>query len=401
MSNDTLLTLPELIQSANRVEAWVEKYDYKGYEPFDGLGSPFRFLTFGSIFLDRLLMQSVRQSPINLRPLLLIPRKDSTKGRGYMAWAYLARYRTYKNPEHLRKAEACLDWLDHHKCPHFEHHSWSNAFDFASRGGRYTKDDPIIVWTAHIAHAYLDAYEITGNTRWLAIAESACKWIMALSRNQTDRGACLAYMAKSTTGGTIHNASMLGAAVLARMGKHTGNAEYTAVSRSAIEYTAARQLADGSWWYGEEDFFHWVDNFHTGYNLDSLKYYMDATGDQTWRPQLLKGIEYYKTHFFSPNGRPHYYHNRAYPIDSQCAGQGIETLALFSDIDPTCLPLAQKVATWTIRNMQESDGHFHYRHYPWGKAKTGMLHWGQGVIYKGLSLLIEAMAKKPKPAQAH
>ena len=38
--------------------------------------------------------------------------------------------------------------------------------------------------------------------------------------------------------------------------------------------------------------------------------------------------------------------------------------------------------------MQEADGHFQYRHYPWGKARTPMLHWGQGVIFKGLALLL-------------
>ena len=383
---ENVLSLSELTKSMDRVEAWVEKYNYKGYEPFDGLGSPFRVFTFGSIFLDRLLMQAVRQSPVNLRPILGIPRKDSTKGRGYMAWGYLTRYRATKNPDHLKKAEACLDWLDGHKSPSFEKHSWSNSFDFASRGGRYTKNDPIIVWTSHITHAYLDAFEITGNQRWLKIADSACQWIMALPRNRTETGNCLGYLASSGNP-TIHNASMLGAAALARTGKHTGNAAYTEVARSAIEYTCSRQLPDGAWWYGETENAHWIDSFHTGYNLDSLLYYMEATGDDAWRSHLMKGISYYKNHFFGPDGRPHYYHNRAYPIDSQCAGQGIETLTLFSDLDPECLPLAQKVATWTINNMQAADGHFHYRHYPWGKAKTGMLHWSQGVIYKGLSVL--------------
>jgi rhamnogalacturonyl hydrolase YesR len=392
--SENLLSLEEITQSLDRVTAWVEKHDYKGYEPFDGLSTPFRFMTFGSIFLDRLLMQAVRQSPINLRPLLFISRKDSTKGRGYMAWGYLARYRTDGNPGHLRKAEACLDWLDAHKSRTYDKHSWSNAFDFASRGGRYTKNDPIIVWTAHIAHAYLDAYEITGNPRWLRIAESACGWVMDLPRNRTQTGNCLAYMMTSGSSGTIHNSNMLGGAVFARAAKLTGNAEFREVARSAMEFSCTRQSPDGSWWYGEEPRYHWIDNFHTGYNLDSLKYYIEVTGDNTWRPQLLKGLDFYKKHFFAQDGRPSYYHNRAYPIDSQCAGQAIETLSLFSDSDQECLELSRRVATWTIRHMQEKDGHFHYRHYPWGKAKTGMLHWSQAVIFKGLSLLVKAMNER-------
>src|SRR5256885_5749600 len=52
----------------------------------------------------------------------------------------------------------------------------------------------------------------------------------------------------------------------------------------------------------------------------------------------------------------------ALPIfDIQCAAQAIDTLAFFADIDPDSLPLAEKVADWTIQNMQDSDGHFYYR----------------------------------------
>ncbi len=368
-----------------QVQQWVEAQNYRGWEPFDGLNSWFRPLAFGTIFGDRLLMQTIRQSPINLRPLFGVPRLDSTKGRGYMAWGYLLLHRATKDPSYLPKAEACLDWLDHHKCARFEHHSWSNHFDFSSRGGRYTKDDPIIVWTSSIGQAYFEAYEQTKNERWLKIGTSVCEWIMRLPREQTDRGACLSYLAHLQS--SIHNANMLGAACLARGWKHTGNEAYRETSRSAMEYSCSRQLADGSWWYAEDPKYHWIDNFHTGYNLDSLKYYIDYTGDQTWLPELKKGLEFFKNHFFEESGCPRYYHDRTHPIDSQCAGQAIDTLALFSDLDPTCLPLACKVARWTIEHMQTKKGYFHYRHYPWGKAKTPMLHWSQAVIFKGMSVL--------------
>src|SRR5207249_2932495 len=120
--------------------------------------------------------------------------------------------------------EACLDWLDHHKAPGFVKHSWSNHFDFSSRAGSYTKDDPIIVWTALIGQAYLEAHELTGNQRWLDIANSVCGWIMELPREQTPRGDCISYLAYVQE--SIHNSNMLGAAMLARTAKHTGNNEY-------------------------------------------------------------------------------------------------------------------------------------------------------------------------------
>jgi hypothetical protein len=196
-------------------------------------------------------------------------------------------------------------------------------------------------------------------------------------------------MARGTS--SIHNANMLGAAMLAWTAKHTNNSNYIELAHSAMEYSCRRQLADGSWWYAEPAKYHWIDNFHTGYNLDSLKRYIENTGDETWRPNLRRGLEYYKEHFFEGDGCPSYYHDRRYPVDSQCAAQSIETLATFSDEDSECLSLAMKVAVWTITNMQGDDGHFFYRIYPLIKSRTPMLHWAQATTYKALALLLERL----------
>jgi rhamnogalacturonyl hydrolase YesR len=380
-----MLSQSSLIQSLDGVQRWVESQNYRGYEPFDGLSSPLRTLTFGNLLAERLLQQLIRQSPWNLRPLLGVSKKDSTKGRGYMAWGYLIRYRTTGDASFLTKAEACLDWLDSHKVSKFKTHSWSNHFDFSSRGGGYTKDDPIIVWTSLIGLAYLEAYEITGKNRWLEIADSVCGWLMALPRERTSTGDCLSYLA--FTQSSIHNANMLGAAMLARAAKPLGKPEYQKVAASAMQYSCSRQLSDGSWWYAEALKYHWIDNFHTGYNLSSLKTYQDASGDLSFESNIRNGLAYYKTHFFEENGCPRYYHNRTYPIDIQCASQSVETLAEFSTVDTECLELSKKVAEWTIQNMQDRKGFFYYRQYPMIKARTPMLHWGQATMFKALAQL--------------
>lgn len=380
--------------SLDKVQQWVEDHGYKGYEPFDGLSSWFRPLTFGNLLGERLLQQLVRQSPVNLRPVFGIWPQESTKGRGYMAAGYVLRYRATGQRPYLEKAEMCLDWLDKHKAPQFSDHSWSNCFDFSSRGGKYTRHDPIIVWTSLIGHAYLDAFEVTGERRWLQIADSACRWIVHLPREKTEAGDCLSYL--SFLQSSIHNANMLGAGLLARAAKHTGNTEYVAVAQSAMLYSCSRQLSDGSWWYAESPKYHWIDSFHTGYNLDSLKHYIDATGDTTWQDNLRRGLDFFKAHFFEPDGCPKYYHDRKYPVDSQCAGQALETLAKFSEEDPSCLEIARRTVLWTIRNMQAADGHFYYRIYPLCRARAPMLHWAQATIYKGLCQLVFKLREAPQ-----
>jgi rhamnogalacturonyl hydrolase YesR len=376
--------------SLRAVEAWVEHHHYKAYEPFDGLSSPLRRLACGNLLLERLFMQAVRQSPINIRPLVGIKPLPSTKGRGYMAAGYLTLYRMTGDAVYRAKAIDCLDWLRGHRSSKFHEYSWANHFDFASRGGRYSKDESIIVWTALIGHAFIDGYECTRIPQYLGVAESACRWILALPRERTGSGTCLSYHAIGQS--SIHNANMLGAGFLARMSQLTGNPQYRTVAAEAMEYSCSRQRPDGSWWYAEDPKFHWIDGFHTGYNLDSLKHYIAGTGDETYTAAMMKGLDYYKRHFFGEDGCPAYYHNRVQPIDSQCAAQAIETLANFAAVDPESLELAQRVALWTIRNMQDPDGHFYYRCYPLMKARAPMLHWAQATTYRGLALLLSRLS---------
>ena len=380
----------KILNSIKKVEKWVEDHDYKSYEPFDGLSSYLRPLTFKNLFLERLLQQLVRQSPINLRPILGVKPKESTKGKGYMAWGYLTMLKLTGDESYKNKAIECLDWLDKNKAPHFDTHSWGNHFDFSSRGGNLKKLEPIIVWTSLIGQVYLDAYELLKEKKYLDIAKSVCKWILAVPREKTDSGTCLSYVAFSQR--SIHNSNMLGAAMLARTGKIIKDNDMINIAKDAMKYSCTRQLPDGAWWYGEADHFHWIDNFHTGYNLDSLKCYIENTDDKEYDENLRKGFNYFKKYFFEKNGRPKYYHNRTYPVDSQCISQAIETLANFSDYDKESLELGLKVANWTIDHMQDKKGFFYYREYPMKiKAKTPMLHWAQATTYKGLSLLLSKL----------
>ena len=379
----------KIYSSLKKVEKWVEDHNYKGYEPFDGLSSYLRPLTFSNLFLDRILMQVNRQSPINLRPLLGIKPLDSTIGQGYMAWGYLIMFKITSDEGYRKKAIKCLDWLMTNNSQQYEEYSWGKHFDFASRGGQYPKFEPITIWTCLICQAFLDAYENLKDDRYLEVANSVCRWILKLSRTGTDQGICISYTGSADEGSTIYNHNMYAAATLARTSKYSQESNYMKIAEKIMKFCCSSQLSNGGWYYGEEPNMHWIDNFHTGYNLDSLKCYIDNTGDKTYEKNLYRGFEFYKENFFEESGRPKYYHNRTYPVDSQCAAQAIDTLANFSDVNQESLDLSGKIAEWWIENMQDKKGYFYYRQYPMGvKAKTPMLHWSQATTYKALTLLI-------------
>jgi len=376
-------------RSLDALAHWVESRGYQAYDPGDGQLSFLRFFTFGQHSLRRLLTAAVLRAPFNVRPWLGIPPHTSTKGMGYMAWGYLRRYTHTGDTQHLDRARYCLQWLIEHRSPGFDDYCWGNHFAFSTRSGTIPAFTPTIVWTGLIGQAFLQAYHVSKDEQYLSVARSIARWILSLPREQTDSGICLSYVPHMQS--SIHNSNMLGAAFLGQVGALTGDRTALQVAAEAMRYSCSRINPDGSWYYGEDPKYHWIDNFHTGYNLDSLKRYIESTGDRTCESTLTRGFAYFKKTFFEPDGRPRYYHDRTYPTDIQCAAQAIDTLTYFSDQDSDSLALAQKVARWTIDHMQGKDGHFYYRDLGWIVNKTPMFHWGQATMFKALAHLLSRL----------
>lgn len=378
-------------ESIGKVRRWVERNEYRGYDPADGNASFLHALTFGNVFLQRVLQQAVLRAPFNIRPLVGVPRQESTKGRGYMAWGYIEMFKEMSDVQYRRLAKECLGWLMQNRARTYTQYCWGNHFNYATRSGKLPRFEPTIVWSSLIGEAFLEAYEVFGNKEYLDITLSVCDWILQLPRERTKAGSCLSYVAFRQN--SIHNSNMLGAALLARASCHARIEGAVETACESMLYSCSRQRRDGAWFYGESPTYRWVDNFHTGYNLDSLRRYIKCTGDKQFEKNLRGGLTYYKEHFFEPDGRPRYYDSRTYPIDIQSAAQAIETLGSISNQDPESLLLACRVAEWTIDNMQAPDGHFYYRDLGWTKVKTPMIHWGQATMFKALAVLLSRLAR--------
>jgi hypothetical protein len=376
----------QIYESIGRLSDWLEKNDYRGYDTFDGLSAKYlRPLTFETKFLRTVLQQGVRRFPINMRPVLGIPKSRSTKGMGYLAKGFLRLQEATGEESWGVKAELALTWLVENQSAGYAGACWGNHFDYQSRDGYVPKETPSVVWTAHIGHAFLDAYDHVRRDDLLQVAVSSCEHILCdLGAYAEGDGICINYFPTSTH--QIHNANTLGASLLARTYSYTRNESYRATAQKAFLYTANHQRADGSWYYGEAANVHWVDNFHTAYVLDCFKYYRTATGDEQFDEKLNTGYQYWKNTFFLPNGTPRYYDYKTLPIDIQCSSQAIDTLVFFNDRDPENLALALNVAKWTIDNMQDRTGYFYYRRYsPWVVNKTPTLHWGQATMFCALA----------------
>ena len=377
-----------IIRSIEKLQDWLEKHDYEGYEPFDGLLSYLRPLAFRNPFAERVLEQAVLRCPFNMRPLLGIRPRKPAQGIGFLARGYLRMWVMTKDIKYKNKATYCLDWLIQNYSHGYSGFCWGHNFAYASRGGQGHKHLPTVVWTSLIGQAFLDAYEILGDREYLEVAQSICDFIIKdLFHTEKETGICISYH-PIVDASAIHNANMLGAAMLARTCRYQHDSNALKVAKEAMEYSCTRQLSSGGWYYGEAPMYHWIDSWHTAYNLDSLKCYVENTNDERFEKNLLRGLGFYKDNFFQENGKPKYYFDRLYLVDIQCASQAVDTLSYCADYDDSCLKLASQVASWTIRHMQDKSGYFYYRKLRWKKVKVPMLHWGQATMFCALTHLL-------------
>jgi len=394
----------QVIQSVRKLDDWITNHDWKAYDPFDGLSTRrFGLAKINNHYFKIALQQSVRRLPLNLRPLLGIKPMTSSKGMGFCALGYLNLYRSTKDETYLGKLRYCLDWLMQNYSSEFSGRSWGNHFNYASRGGAIPVGVPTIVWTSLIANVFLDAGEELDDAEYIETARLAGQFILQdISRYIADDGTiCFVYTPikkQDLYEHCVHNSNVLGGWLLGRLAKLTGDRQLYDIAKQSIGYTAKRQLENGGWYYGEPAKFHWIDNFHTGYVLESIHGYGLATGDREYEQELIKGFQFFKKNFFENDGTPRYYDHKTYPIDIQCASQGIQTLVNLRQYDDSSLDLAKKVAKWSIENLQDPDGHFYFRKYPLVTNKTPMFHWGQATMLAALGGLLLALDDRPGSA---
>ncbi|MBS1912136.1 MAG: hypothetical protein JST22_09130 [Bacteroidetes bacterium] len=375
--------LAAIDDSCRRVTEWMERTGYAGIEPHDALTSPLmRRTPLGrSRFIRLAALQALRRLPVNPRPLLGVrPRANAVS----LGWALRAlALRSQREARH--SAETIVQELAGQSAQGYHGPCWGYYFDWQTRATFKPADDPIIVSTAFIGLGLMDVHARFGMPGAFAMARGACDFILQdLNRTPGLRGFCFSYGPGDHE--QVFNASMLGAELLARMGAATGEETLTRAARDAVAFTLDHQQPDGSWAYGLDAHWGFIDNFHTGYVLCSLREYSASLGDASVADALERGWRFYRDHFFEAGRIPKYYHNRLHPIDAHAAAQSIVTLTEFGDIRT-----AARVAMWTINHMQTADGYFIYQIHRRFTNRIPYLRWANALMPYALLRLAAAL----------
>jgi len=178
---------------------------------------------------------------------------------------------------------------------------------------------------------------------------------------------------------------LLGASLLARVGRITGEKSLQIRAGRAASFTAARQRADGSWPYGIAAADAFVDNFHTGFDLVNLLDYARYAEDSSFEESITRGYRYWKEVFFTPDGLPKYFSNRLYPIDIHAVAQAILTFLAFAERDPEGTERAMQLANWAIAKMQDKTGFFHYQIGRYLRNRIAYIRWSEAWIFRALA----------------
>lgn len=370
---------------------YCERNNWSGYDPYDSLNSElFRRIRFLDSRIPRLaLTQFLKRSPVNFRSLLLIPKTMNPKALALFLKAFLNLSINDLQFNTTNYLSVIIENIKILRSPDITYWCWGYSFPWQGRSILTAKAQPNLVCTVFVANALIDAYEKYLNSDYLNLAESAAQYLLnELYWEDNDGNAGYSYPVPGLRI-SVHNANLLGSALLCRIYKHCGEKKYLEPALKAARYSVWKQCSNGSWNYGELNNQRWIDNFHTGYNLSSLLTISKYLNTDEFDVQIQKGYKFYRDHFFCKNGAPKYFHNKIYPIDIHSAAQSIITLLDFKDIDPDNIYLAFSVYNWAMNNMWDKQGFFYYQITPYYKNKISYMRWSQAWMLLALATLLK------------
>lgn len=377
--------------SLEKLLPFCERENWRGYDPYDGLNSRiFQIFPIRNKFTRLAFIQFLKRVPFNLRKLFLIKKGLNPKGLGLFAAGYLKLYECFELKEYRWKAIHFLDLLEQLSLKGYSGYCWGYNFDWQSRAFFVSQGTPNLVCTTFIVNAFLDAYEILKNEKYLRVAQSSCEFIVNdLNITREDEAICFSYTPLDKT--QIHNANLLAATLLARVYSHTRGKNLLKFASEAVKFLVKYQNKNGSWYYGNLVSQRWIDNFHTGFNLVALKEYIDFSESRYFCSALEEGFRYYKENLFLRDGTPKYYHDKIYPIDIHSVAQSIVTFVKLKDLSGGNIDQALKIAQWGIENMQDERGFFYFQKHRYFTDKTPYIRWSQAWMAYALSILIDAL----------
>ena len=380
-------SLSKIADGLDRATRIVLEEDYRGYDPYDALSSPlFRMPGIRSSRLARRGAQQVlRRSPVNIRPLLGIPkgRNPVTLGLGLQAWSLLAVARPKSRQRYEALANDLVRTLHTLRSQGWSGSCWGYDFDWETRDGSLPAGTPTVVATGFVTNGLFAAHELLSLPDALDLCVDACSFVQRDLQRTPGPDASFCWSYSPLDNSCVLNATAKGSRLLAQVASATGNPDVLDDASHSLRFVVAHQRQDGSWPYAIDDPRGWADNFHTAYILDALAEYQRRSGDGEFADALERGWRYYRNHFFEDGWLPRYYDTSLYPIDATAVAQSLITLCRFGDVET-----AVQAGAWAVDNLQRRDGGFAYRLHRHHRNTTHYMRWSTAWMVVALASIL-------------
>ena len=395
----------ELRRIAQRVWRNLAAVGFAGSDPYDGLNS--RLLSPAlrrSRLLRLVVIQGVKRSPLDLRPVLRIPPGLNPKGLalalhgaaeypvlddadGRRAWLADALFSLASRPDGtpalgdraITVGAAARRADDPGALPPAV--GWGYDFPWQSKAFLQPAYFPTVVATSFA----VDALAAAGAPAWREAMVAAARFVAGhLHRHEDADGLCFSYSPGDRT--RVYNASLFGARILAQAAPHAPEGErWREDARRAVAWVMARQAADGSWLYGEADHWRWIDNLHTGFNLETVARCAALLETKRWDQGLARGLDYYRRHLFDPDGTPRYFSTRRWPLDPHSFAQGALTFLRLARFQPDAAEFAGRILARGVDELwDEQRGGFRFQKHPRHTQRIIHMRWSQAWMLRAL-----------------
>jgi hypothetical protein len=374
-----------------QLRAYIEKEEFKGYDPYDTLNSWVPFGWLGK-WGKPIGIQIQKRNPINIRPFIGIKNGYNPKAIGLLLHSYSLMYKRSPSKEIKSQLEFFFDWLKENRTKGYKHCCWGYNFDWASSVKLLPAYSPTIVVSGFIAKGMIAYYEALNDPKALEVLKSIGQFIEEdLAQSEDESGICFSYSTIEVD--CCYNASMLGSELFAFLYQETKIEKYKELAIRSTDFVVDKQKANGRWNYsikletGKE---RTQIDFHQGYVIDSLGYvmkYIPSTKEK-YHPYLKKGLDYYQKNQFLANGQSIYRFPSKWPLEIHNQAQGVITFARWAHLNEEYIVQSAAIANYTINHMRSNKGYFYYKKYPLFTIKTPFMRWSQAWMLLALTELL-------------
>ena len=363
---------------------------YRGYDPYDGSNTSYRLIAQNK--LPRLFSTYFNKfSPVNFRKILGISPSLQNQALAFIGRAFIMDFQN--NKEEVEKISSIL--IDQSLKEKHGFHCWdAHGFPIQMRGSYTPAGTTDIIGNEAIGRFFLDLYEKDSNSNYRDICLSVKDFLMkelAIVYKDVNH---FRYKPITPKYKWCYNASAIGASFVNAVSETFEKELKKDFISNCLKDIVDKQKPEGHWYYSlnlETGFEKPQIDFHQGFVLDAILEHMQLNGfEKPFLSSYKKGLEFYHQKQFLPNGQGIYRYPRKWPVNIHNQAQGIITFtrAAAAGFGEEYHQFARNIAEWTIKNMQDKDGHFYFLKYPLFTNKIPYIRWSDAAMGYALAVLL-------------